>query len=77
MTELERVLQEISECNYDISTITSQKSTLEDVVAGKQVELKAVEQEVALLQGEIIKLNRTLRELEVIKNWLSQGGNAE
>lgn len=67
----EKILLELSTCTNEIEALITQKTELENQAQIKQEELKALNDEIATIQGELIKLNKIMSDLDIVNEWLT------
>lgn len=71
MTEHERILQEIADCLNEIERLISAKNELDIKVESRRKSLQKVSDEVATVQSSLIREQRKMQELDLIKEWLT------
>jgi len=67
-----KIKTELLEINNEISKLKNDKSELENQAEIKRQELKAINDEIAEIQGSLIQKERIKRDLEIVEKWLSE-----
>ena len=67
-----KIKTELLETNNEISKLKNDKSELENQAEIKRQGLKAINDEIAEIQGSLIQKERIKTELEIVEKWLSE-----
>ena len=67
---INQITNELLEINNEISKLKNDKSELESQAEIKRQELKAINDEIAIIQGLLIQKQKLKSDLEIVEKWL-------